>query len=84
MGLNIPESILLKAEISGSDLLIEISVYLYDKGRLSFGQARSLSELNHMEFQKELSKRDVYIKYDSDDLNTDLNNLNDIIDRKAS
>jgi len=84
MSLNIPQSILKKAEITGDELLIEVSVYLYDKGRLSFGQAKSLAQLNQLEFQKELSKRDVYIKYDSDDLNQDLDNLNRLINRKAS
>ncbi len=84
MGLNIPENILKKAEISGNELLIEISVYLYDKGRLSLGQAKSLAQLNQIEFQKELSKRDIYIKYNSDDLNQDLDNLNSLTGKKAS
>lgn len=84
MSLIIPENILRKTEITGSELLLEISVYLYDKGRLSFGQAKNLAQLNQLDFQKELSKRDVYIKYDSDDLSQDLNNLNDLMNRKAS
>jgi len=69
MSFNIPNSVLKKAEITGSELLIEVSVYLYDKERLSFGQAKSLAQMNQLEFQKELAKRDVYIKYNSDDLN---------------
>jgi len=79
MSFNIPNSVLKKAEITGSELLIEVSVYLYDKERLSFGQAKSLVQMNQLDFQKELAKRDVYIKYDSNDLNQDLNNLDDIM-----
>lgn len=38
----IPGEVLKKAEISGSDLLIEIAVYLYGKEKLSIGQAEDL------------------------------------------
>lgn len=84
MGLNIPKHILEKAEISGTELLLEVCVYLYDKDRLSFGQAKTLAELNHIAFQKELAKRNVYIKYDSNDLREDIRNLDSLIDKKAS
>ena len=84
MSLLIPDELLKKAEISANELLIEIAIYLYDKGRLSFGQARTLSGLDHLLFQKEMSKRDVYIKYDVDDLEIDLNNLSQLRNKKAS
>lgn len=84
MGLIIPEEILKKAEISADELRIEIAVYLYDKEKLSFGQAKTLSNLDYIAFQKELSKRDVYIKYDIEDLENDLKNLNQFRDKKAS
>ncbi|MEM1320830.1 MAG: UPF0175 family protein [Bacteroidota bacterium] len=84
MSLIIPEDILKKADMSANELLTEIAVYLYDKEKLSFGQAKSLSGLDYLTFQKELSKRKVYIKYDIEDLNNDLENLSQFRDKKAS
>lgn len=84
MDLLIKEEILKKAEISAEELIIEIAVHLYDIGRLSMGQARNLAQLDQISFQKELAKRDVYIKYDIKDLETDLENLKKLKERKAS
>lgn len=81
MSLLIPYEILNKADITADELLIEIAVYLYDKERLSFGQAKTLCKLDYLTFQKELAKREVYIKYDVEDLENDLKTLEQI--RKA-
>ncbi len=75
MDLLIKEEVLQKAEITAEELLIEMAVHLYDTGRLSMGQARNLAGLDQIAFQKEMAKRDVYIKYDAEDLKTDLKNL---------
>lgn len=84
MDLLIKEDVLRKAEITAEELLIEIAVHLYDTERLSMGQARYLAQLDQISFQKELAKRDVYIKYDIEDLETDLENLDRLKKRKAS
>ena len=84
MDLLIRDEILKKAEITAEELLIEIAVHLYDIERLSMGQARSLAQLDQLSFQKELSKRGVYIKYDIEDLEADLENLEYIRKKKAS
>ncbi|MCB0565981.1 MAG: UPF0175 family protein [Phaeodactylibacter sp.] len=73
-----------KAEMSGEELLIELAVYLYDKERMSLGQARNLVGMDVLSFQRELSKRDVYIKYDVEDLEEDLKTLKKLRDKKAS
>ena len=71
----IPADILQKADINAEDLLIDLAVYLYDKGRLSMGQARRLAGLDLLSFQHEMAKRDVYLHYDIEDLHADLKNL---------
>ncbi len=71
----IPGEIIDKLHTSPSELVIDFAVYLYDKEKISMGQAKSLAGLTQLEFQKELAKRDVYIKYDLNDLRTDLENL---------
>lgn len=84
MDLLIKEETLKKAEISAEELLIEMAVHLYDMGRLSMGQARNLVGLDQISFQKEMAKRDVYIKYEVDDLETDLKNLRALRAQKSS
>jgi len=75
MNLLIKDEILKKAEITAEELLIEIAVHLYDTERLSMGQARNLAQLDMLSFQKEIAKRNVFIKYDVEDLEIDLKNL---------
>ncbi|MEL7124551.1 MAG: UPF0175 family protein [Bacteroidota bacterium] len=83
MDLLIKDEILRKADITAEELLIEIAVHLYDTERLSMGQARNLAQLDLISFQKELAKRDVYIKYDIEDLETDLENLKYLREEKG-
>jgi predicted HTH domain antitoxin len=75
MDLIISEATLKAAEITGDELLIEIAVHLYDTERLSIGQAKNLVDMDHLTFQKELAKRNIHIKYDEEDLDKDLKNL---------
>ncbi|MEO1808831.1 MAG: UPF0175 family protein [Bacteroidota bacterium] len=84
MDLLIKEEILKQAEITAEELILEIALHLYDSGRFSMGQARNLAQLDQISFQKELAKRDIYIKYDIEDLNTDLSNLRKIRTHRAS
>ena len=63
-------------KISPAEFMIDIAVYLYDKEKLSMGQAKKLAGLTQIEFQKELSKNGVLIKYDIEDFEKDLENLN--------
>lgn len=84
MDLVISDQILKKAEITAEELLLEIAIHLYDTERLSIGQARNLAELDHLSFQKELSKRNIYIKYDIEDLETDLDTFKYLENKKAS
>ena len=67
--------VLERADISGEDLLLEVAVYLYEKERLSIGQAKDLVGLDLVSFQKELAKREVYLHYDVEDYREDLENL---------
>lgn len=71
----IPASKLEEIRLTPSELLIDLAVYLYDKERLTMGQAKKLAGLTQIEFQLELSKRDVHIKYDVEDFEKDLKTL---------
>ena len=75
MALIIPDEVLIKAQVSAEVLLIDLACYLYDKKRMSTGQARHLVGLDPISFQKELAKRDINIHYTEEDLDKDLKNL---------
>lgn len=75
MALIITDETLLKAQISATDLLIDLACFLYEKKRMSIGQARHLAGLDQISFQKELAAREINIHYTEEDLNSDLNNL---------
>ena len=84
MDLVVKESTLKAADITASELMIEIAVYLYDTCRLSIGQAKNLVNMDHIAFQKEMAKRKVNIKYNENDLEKDLKNLKAFHQKKAS
>ncbi len=75
MALLISDEILEKAQISEKELLLDLACYLYDKKKLSMGIARGLANLNQIEFQMELAKREIDIHYTEEDLQKDLKNL---------
>ena len=68
-------TLLKEMNLSPAELLINLAVYLYDKEQLSMGQAKKLAGLTQIQFQKEMAKRKVFIKYDIEDLEKDLATL---------
>ncbi len=75
MTITIPDNALSQANISPDELLIELAIYLYDKGTISMGKARKLAGLDQISFQKEMAKRNVNIHFGVEDLEKDLKNL---------
>ena len=71
----IPATVLKEIKVSPTELLIDLAVYLYDKEKLSMGQAKKLASLTQVQFQKEMAKKNVFIKYDIEDLEIDLKTL---------
>lgn len=67
--------ILEQTQMSPEEFLIELAVYLYDKEILSMGKAKEVAKLDLISFQRELSKREVDIKYDYNDFLVDMKNL---------
>jgi len=78
MSIQIPDNLLAQANLTPEELLIEIATHLYDLGRLSMGQARKLARIDQILFQKELSKRNINIKYSEEDLMDDLKTIEEL------
>lgn len=76
MALVVSDYFLNKLETSADELLVDLACFLYEKRRMSFGKAKTLSGLNRVAFQKALGDRYIYMNYDEEELNTDLRNLN--------
>ena len=56
----------------------ELAVRLYEKGVLSFGKARELSQLTRWEFHELLAKEGVARRYDVDEFEEDMKTLEDL------
>lgn len=80
--IEIPEDIIRTLGISEKDVnsavKAELAVYLFEKKRLSFGQARRLSGLSIWDFMELLQRREVPLRYDIAELEQDLKMLKDI------
>ena len=75
MAIVISDEILDKVDLTGNELLTELACFLYKTKKLSTGKARKLANLDQIQFQKELSKREIDIHYTKEDLNLDMKNL---------
>ena len=75
MAIVISDEVLNKVELSGNELLIELACFLYKTKRLSGGKARKLADLSQIQFQQELSKREIDLHYTREDLDLDMKNL---------
>lgn len=57
------------------EIQVQLALYLYEKGKLSFGKARELSGLSVWEFMERLRKNRIPIKYDIADFENDLETI---------
>lgn len=71
----ISADILTTIQLTPDEVLEELAVHLYNTERISIGQAKSLSGLNHLEFQAALASRNLELKIDVEDFERDLSNL---------
>lgn len=75
MGIQVTDGFLERLGMTESEFLIEMAVHFYNIEKMSMGQARKFAGLDQISFQQELSKRDVLIKYDENDLEDDMRAL---------
>jgi predicted HTH domain antitoxin len=75
MSVTIPDGILSAARMSEAELKQEIAVMLFQKEKLTLGQASNLAEMNQFQFQNLLANRQIPLHYDLEDLDADLKTL---------
>ena len=75
MSVVIPDEILETTRMTELELLQELAILLYQKEKLSLGQASRLANMNRIQFQHLLASRQIAIHYDINDLESDLETL---------
>lgn len=78
MSLAIPQDLLQTTRMSETEFKQEIAVMLFQKDKLTLGQAGSFAEMSQLQFQHLLSSRQIPVHYDIDDFEEDLRTLNEL------
>jgi predicted HTH domain antitoxin len=78
MSLVIPDEILQSTHMSETELSQEIAVLLFQKEKLTLGQASQLAELSQWQFQQLLASRHIPVHYDVAEFEEDLKTLKEL------
>jgi len=78
MSLIIPDNILQAARMTPEELRQEIAVLLFQKDKLTLGQASQLAGINRLQFQHLLASRQIPIHYDVVEFEEDLKTLREL------
>ena len=78
MSLVIPDEILQSTHMSETEWSQEIAVLLFQKEKLTFGQASQLAELSQWQFQQLLASRHIPVHYDVAEFEEDLKTLKEL------
>lgn len=75
MSVIISDEILQATHMSESELKQEIAILLFQKEKLTLGQASRLAEMTQLEFQHLLASRQIPVHYDIAEFEEDLKTL---------
>ncbi|WGV25306.1 UPF0175 family protein [Halotia branconii] len=75
MSVIIPDEILRASNMTEDELKLEIAILLYQQGKISSGKVRAWTGITVLDFQHELAKRGLYINYDTEDFQSDVQTL---------
>src|SRR5438034_8961680 len=75
MAVLIPDEVLESAHMSAQEFQQEVAVMLFERGRLTMGQASRLAGMPRLQFQHLLASRQIPVHYDVADLQADLETL---------
>ena len=78
MSIVISEDILYATHMTEAELLQEVAILLYEKGKLSLGKASQLARMGRIQFQLLLASRQIPINYGVEDFEADLNTLRNL------
>ena len=73
--ISVPKEVLHAARMTAAEIRLELALSLFQQGKLSFGKARELAEMNFWAFQQLIGSRDIPVHYDQEELEADLDSL---------
>jgi predicted HTH domain antitoxin len=77
MTIVIPDDILQATRLTEDELKLELAVILFQKDKLTLGQASILAGMNRLQFQHLLASRKISVHYDVAEFEEDLKILKD-------
>lgn len=78
MSLVIPDKVLQAARMTEEEMMLELAVLLFQKGKISLGQAAELAGMSYLQFQMLLASRRIPIHYDVADFEQDMRTLQEL------
>jgi predicted HTH domain antitoxin len=78
MSVVIPDEILYTTRMTAAELMQEIALLLYQKEKLTLGQASRLAGMSQLQFQFLLASRQIPIHYDVAEFEADLQTLREM------
>jgi len=78
MGVFIPDGILQATRMSEEELKRELAILLFQKEKLTLGQASRLAGMNLLQFQHLLASRQIPVHYDVAEFEEDLKALQEL------
>ena len=78
MGVFIPDDILQATRMSEEELKRELAILLFQKEKLTLGQASRLAGMNLLQFQHLLASRQIPVHYDVAEFEEDLKALQEL------
>ena len=73
--LTFPNDLLFSTNMTQQEIATELAVALYQREKLSMGQAANIAGMRKMQFQHLLASRDIPLNLDVSDLENDIANL---------
>lgn len=78
MSLIIPDEIIQTIHMTPAELIQEIAILLYQKEKLTLGQASHLAGIGQLQFQFILASRQIPLHYDVAEFEADLKTLREM------
>lgn len=75
MSIVIPDEVLHTIHMTSSEFMREIAVLLYQKDKLTLGQASKLAGASYLQFQFLLASRQIPVHYDAAEFDSDIKTL---------
>ena len=76
--IEIPKDVLHATRMTPAELRLELAITLFQQGKLSFGKAREMADMDAWTFQQLLGSRGISPHYDIPEYEEDLTTLNQI------